>query len=82
MDNKYGSPMLKDGAIGRENVWGTREGLCAWCNESATHEYEGEMTNGEQVKYQVCAPCYDDRVGESKWDRKVHDDTDCEASNV
>jgi hypothetical protein len=56
-----------------EKVWGTREGLCAWCNQQATHAYEGEMTNGEKVNYQVCAPCYDERVDskcsicESKW---------------
>lgn len=45
-----------------DKVWGKYEGSCAWCNQSATHEYEGEMTNGETVKYQVCAPCYDERI--------------------
>jgi hypothetical protein len=45
-----------------DKVWGEYENSCAWCNKKATRAYKGEMTNGEQVEYQVCVPCYDERV--------------------
>lgn len=44
-----------------DKVWGTREGLCAWCNDEAHTSYIGVMTNGEIVKYQVCLSCYEER---------------------
>lgn len=44
-----------------DKVWGTREGLCAWCNDDAQTSYIGEMTNGETVDYQVCLSCYQER---------------------
>ena len=40
-----------------DKVWGTKEGLCAWCDDKAQTEYIGVMTNGETVEYQVCLKC-------------------------
>lgn len=44
-----------------DKVWGTSEGLCAWCDDKAQTSYIGEMTNGETVNYQVCNPCDEER---------------------
>jgi hypothetical protein len=43
-------------------VWGTTEGLCAWCNDKAEAHYTGEQAGGELVEYQVCSPCKEERV--------------------
>lgn len=40
-----------------DKVWGTREGLCAWCDDKAQTAYVAEMSNGEVAEYQVCRPC-------------------------
>ena len=48
---------LKTGEKIMDKVWGTKEGLCAWCDDKAQTEYVGVMTNGETVEYQVCLKC-------------------------
>jgi len=45
-----------------EKVWGEREGLCAWCNDPSKTSYVGEQAGGEEVDYQVCLPCYVERL--------------------
>jgi hypothetical protein len=40
-----------------DKVWGTSEGLCAWCDDKAQAAYVGEIPSGEMVEYQVCHPC-------------------------
>jgi hypothetical protein len=45
-----------------DKIWGTREGLCAWCNDEARDTYVGEMSIGEVAEYQVCRPCHKERV--------------------
>ena len=44
-----------------DKVWGTKEGLCAWCDEKAHTEYVDVMSNGETVEYQVCILCFEER---------------------
>jgi hypothetical protein len=44
-----------------DKVWGTSEGLCAWCNETAQTNYVAEQAGGEVVEYQVCKPCDEER---------------------
>ena len=47
-------------------VWGTRTGLCAWCNKKATTEYlrpDYHGKKGDADAYQVCAWCLKEGVG-------------------
>ena len=47
-------------------VWGTRTGLCAWCNKKATAEYlrpDSHGKKGDVDAYQVCAWCLKEGVG-------------------
>jgi hypothetical protein len=43
-------------------VWGTRIGLCAWCNKKAVVEYLAKDSTGDVVSYQVCVTCLKERV--------------------
>ncbi len=40
-----------------EKIWGSSEGLCAWCNKPAQTNYIAEQAGGEVAEYQVCKPC-------------------------
>ena len=44
-----------------ERVCGTREGLCAWCNDPSQTSYVGEEAGGTEVEYEVCLSCYEER---------------------
>ena len=54
---------LMDEELGVVDVWGTRVGLCAWCDKPACWDYRDEDSQGDLVDYQVCKPCYRERVG-------------------
>ncbi len=45
-----------------EKQWGTRVGLCAWCNKPATKQYQDVNSQNELTDYQVCDKCYKERV--------------------
>lgn len=59
-------PTCIDWGLIMDKVWGTKEGLCAWCDEDAETSYVGVMTNGETVEYQVCDAC-DELSSYSVW---------------
>ena len=48
-----------------DKVYGIKEGSCAWCSTQAITSYEGVMSNGERVAYQVCIKHYDEFAGYS-----------------
>lgn len=52
-----------DTELGVVDVWGTRVGLCAWCDNPACWDYRDEDSQGDLVDYQVCKPCYRERAG-------------------
>lgn len=46
-----------------DKVYGVELYSCAWCSKEAVTSYDGVMSNGEQVAYQVCAKHYDEFAG-------------------
>jgi len=51
---------------GLDKVYGVELYSCAWCSREAVTSYNGVMTNGEQVSYQVCVRHYDEFVDSKK----------------
>jgi hypothetical protein len=52
---------VMDTELGIVDVWGTRVGLCSWCDKPACWDYRDEDSQGDIVDYQVCKQCYRER---------------------